>query len=446
MQRLAMDLRMLSRELSLYLEHQVRVGFFGSGVGLSLILGFSVAYACYYLSSIAKKPQLVTGGESFSRFLQNHCPVVTETYYPTVWCWESRGQTLLRPFITSKPSVQYRNELIKTADGGQISLDWFDNCSSKCYMDATTRPTVLLLPGLTGTSKESYILHMIHLSEELGYRCVVFNNRGVAGENLLTPRTYCCANTEDLETVIHHVHRLYPSAPFLAAGVSMGGSPGDSNVQPCLKTTPSCQDTACRPSLAICLFLSKRMLLLNYLGKIGPKTPLKAAATFSVGWNTFACSESLEKPLNWLLFNYYLTTCLQSSVNKHRHMFVKQIDMDHVMKAKSIREFDKRFTSVMFGYQTIDDYYTDASPNRRLKSVGIPVLCLNSVDDVFSPSHAIPIETARQNPNVALVLTSYGGHIGFLEGIWPRQSTYMDRVFKQFVQAMVEHGHELSSM
>lgn len=49
-----MDLRMLSRELSLYLEHQVRVGFFGSGVGLSLILGFSVAYACYYLSSIAK--------------------------------------------------------------------------------------------------------------------------------------------------------------------------------------------------------------------------------------------------------------------------------------------------------------------------------------------------------------------------------------------------------
>lgn len=127
-------------------------------------------------------------------------------------------------------------------------------------------------------------------------------------------------------------------------------------------------------------------------------------------------------------------------------MFVEQIDMDQVMKAKSIREFDKRFTAVMFGYRTLDDYYTDASPNRRLKSVGIPVLCLNATDDVFSPSHAIPIETAKQNPNVALVLTAYGGHIGFLEGIWPRQCTYMDRVFKQFVQAMVEHGHELSNM
>lgn len=62
------------------------------------------------------------------------------------------------------------SEFIKTADGGQILLDWFDNDNSKSYMDASTRPTILLLPGLTGTSKESYILHMIHLSEELGYR------------------------------------------------------------------------------------------------------------------------------------------------------------------------------------------------------------------------------------------------------------------------------------
>lgn len=67
------------------------------------------------------------------------------------------------------PIVSF-SELIKTADGGQISLDWFDNNNTACYTDASTRPTILLLPGLTGTSKESYILHMIHLSEELGYR------------------------------------------------------------------------------------------------------------------------------------------------------------------------------------------------------------------------------------------------------------------------------------
>nr|XP_048696402.1 phospholipase ABHD3 isoform X2 [Caretta caretta] len=280
MRLLETDLQVLTRELSLYLEIQVPAGLFGSGVGLSLVLGFTAAFACYYLNSIAK-----------------------------------------------------------------------------------------------------------------------------------TPRTYCAANTEDLEAVIHHLHNMHASAPFMAAGVSMGG-----------------------------------MLLLNYLGQTGRETPLMAAAIFSAGWNVFESAESLEKPLNWLLFNYYLTTCLQSSINRHRQMLEKLFDMNLVMKAKTIREFDKQFTSVMFGYCTVDDYYVDASPYRKLKSIGIPVLCLNSLDDVFSPGHAIPIETAKQNPNVALVLTSYGGHIGFLEGMWPRKCTYMDRVFKQFVQAVFEHGNKICSM
>lgn len=63
-----------------------------------------------------------------------------------------------------------RSELIRAADGGQISLDWFDNGDSAAYPDPVTRPTVLLLPGLTGTSRESYILHMVQQSRELGYR------------------------------------------------------------------------------------------------------------------------------------------------------------------------------------------------------------------------------------------------------------------------------------
>lgn len=41
----------------------------------------------------------------------------------------------------------------------------------------------------------------------------------------------------------------------------------------------------------------------------------------------------------------------------------------------------------MFGYPTNDDYYRDASPVHRLKSVQVPMLCLNAADDVFSPSH-----------------------------------------------------------
>ncbi|KAI4879834.1 hypothetical protein NFI96_016478 [Prochilodus magdalenae] len=228
---------------------------------------------------------------------------------------------------------------------------------------------------------------------------------------LQTPRTYCAANTEDLEMVIEHVQKTHPAAPIMAAGVSMGG-----------------------------------MMLANYLGRKGRRTCLKGVVVFSAGWDVFECTASLEKPLDRFLFNSYLTSCLQASVHRHRPVLEKNYDIDHVMKAKTIREFDERFTSIMFGYPTNDDYYRDASPIHKLKSVQVPMLCLNAADDVFSPNHAIPVDTVKQNPNLALLITYHGGHIGFLEGLWPRQSTYMDRVFRQFAKAVIEQGSRLSDL
>uniref|UniRef100_A0A3B3QZN6 Abhydrolase domain containing 3, phospholipase n=1 Tax=Paramormyrops kingsleyae TaxID=1676925 RepID=A0A3B3QZN6_9TELE len=326
--------------------------FWSSGVELSLIFGFGAAYACYYLGFIAKKPQLITGGSKFCQFLRERCPVVSETYFPTFWCWESRMQTLIRPLIAAIPKIHYRNELIKAADGGQISLDWCDSEGSPSYADASRRPTVLLLPGLTGSSQESYVLRMVYICRELGYR----------------------------------------------------------------------------------------MLLATYLGRVGKDTCLQGAAVFSAGWDVFESTASLERPLNHLLFNWYLVSCLKKSV------FENVIDINHVMKARTIREFDERFTSVIFDYATNNDYYREASPVHRLKSVQIPMLCLNAADDIFSPGYAIPVERVKQNPNLALLVTSHGGHIGFLEGLWPRHSTYMDRVFRQFTKALIEQGSGLQDL
>lgn len=272
-----------------------------------------------------------------------------------------------------------------------------------------------------------------------------------------------------------------------------------------------------------------RMMLVNYLGRKGRETCLRGVVVFSAGWDVFECTASLEKPLDRFLFNSYLTSCLQASVHRSakfpdlalekqlvsyfasspqtqasawkvlrhgscheggHHVALRLILDCPVLlsqssslfcwlrppQARTIREFDERFTSIMFGYPSNDHYYHDASPVHKLKSVQVPMLCLNAADDVFSPSHgelfgtffcvldcslveyeawnicllsssaAIPVEAVKQNPNLALLITCHGGHIGFLEGVWPRQSTYMDRVFKQFAKAVIEQGSRLKDL
>ncbi|XP_021376057.1 phospholipase ABHD3-like, partial [Mizuhopecten yessoensis] len=115
---------------------------------VAIVAVFFSGYFAYYTFFVAKKPKLACKDTKFRSFLLTHCPVISEKYFPTVWCFESRAQTILRSFLKSAPKLSYEGELIKMEDGGQVLLDWYQN-DNEVYPDVETRPTVILLPGLT---------------------------------------------------------------------------------------------------------------------------------------------------------------------------------------------------------------------------------------------------------------------------------------------------------
>lgn len=377
--------------------------FIKENPSLLLALGFAGLYAVYYLWVVVKKPRIACKDKFLQKLIGRHCPIAREYYWPTWWCFQSHVMTLLRALIQSRPQVNYRSEYLLMADGGQVKLDWVDN-DDHSATPTSSRPTVLLLPGLTGSSEETYILHMVHDAELLGYRAVVFNNRGNGGADLLTPRTYCASNTEDMQFVVGHINAKFPEAPIIGVGVSLGG-----------------------------------MILFNYLAAMGHNSKLKAGICISVIWNVFESCISLEKPLNLLFFNRYLARLLVNKIRENIQMFERHLDVDHVLEANTIREFDSRVTSKLFGYESCDHYYKEASLYDKIHALRIPVLALNAADDPFSPLHAIPVEEAHLNDNIAMVITSHGGHIGFLEGAIPRDKNYMYRWCSQFIDAVFKH-------
>lgn len=297
------------------------------------------------------------------------------------------------------PRVSYRREILTLSDGGQVALDWLDQDRTQ------DSPVVVVLPGLLGDSQSEYVKHLVTSIVRIGAKAVVFNYRGLAGVELKTPRLYCACSVDDLSEVLLHVRMLYSKARIAVVGVSMGG-----------------------------------LIVGNYLVNRTEesKSMLTAVFTISLPWNMFKGSESIDRPILNRMLGRHLTRSLCRLVGKHEVLWNTKHDwdMDQVLRSQSIREFDARFTSKNFGFEKLDNYYAHATLHDKLDRVQVPLLCLNAADDPFQPMEAIPVAAASKSSHVAILVTTCGGHIGFLEGIWPfNREPYMCRLFNQFLQS-----------
>ncbi|XP_054739716.1 phospholipase ABHD3-like [Anastrepha obliqua] len=355
------------------------------------------AYVVYYFIQVVKRPILACADGPFKEFLQRNVPTLEMKFWPTFWCVESRAQTVFASILRSQiiPNINYRREILTLKDGGEVALDWLEE---NCGDDA---PCIIILPGLTGESQAEYIKCLVIAANNVGMRVVVFNNRGLGGIELKTPRLYCASNCEDLSEVVRHVRKTIPTHCKLGAtGISMGG-----------------------------------LILGNYLVRKSEESRkcLSAAKIISVPWDVHKGTANIEKPILNNLLGRHLASSLCRTLDNCKIYKDQDIDLDRIMSCKTIKEFDALFTSKQFGYAHVDDYYSDATLHNKLHYISVPLLCLSAADDPFQPLDAIPIKAAEECTHVAIVVTARGGHIGFLEGWWPSpKEQYMGRLFSEF--------------
>lgn len=129
----------------------------------------------------------------------------------------------------------------------------------------------------------------------------------------------------DLREAINHIYTTHPSTPIYAVGYSLGSN-----------------------------------ILVKYLGEEGIKTPIVSAISVGNPYDFYKSSKALSK-----FYSYILSRGLIAYYKRHKNILnlnpkIKQKEKQ-IIGVRALRDFDDLVTRVFFSYQSVDDYYRDAS-------------------------------------------------------------------------------------
>ncbi len=93
-----------------------------------------------------------------------------------------------------------------------------------------------------------------------------------------------------------------------------------------------------------------------------------------------------------------------------------EIDPAAIERANSIWGFDHELVIKRLGFPSVEAYYEASSGLHILPHLNKPTLILYAIDDpMFDPSIVADLQLAAdRNPDIDLLLTRYGGHVGYI--------------------------------
>ncbi|OQS04249.1 DEAD/DEAH box RNA helicase [Thraustotheca clavata] len=350
-------------------------------VRLSLLGLHKLHYAC-----TARVPALTYQYNHVMDHIVRGCSLLRLPYHPTWYLFNGHLQTALVAVEEDEPHVPYRRELFELSDGGVLSLDWVQlpSVSSDDY----DKPTIMILHGLAGGSHEKYVRHTVVELLQSGWQVVVMNARGCGKTKVVTPKLFCAAYTQDVREVTAYLRQQHvPTSPLIGLGFSLGSN-----------------------------------ILTKFVGEEGNECLL--TAMISVG-NPYCLTTSSNHLMGtWFYRHTYNNIMTKNLIDVVFHQTNAhevfqdhpEVDLDHLRTSKNLREYDDRFTRRVFGYDTVSEFYREASCVPYIKHITIPTFFLSAYDDPICVHQGIPYEDCAANPNVLLAVTHAGGHLGFYSG------------------------------
>jgi predicted alpha/beta-fold hydrolase len=89
----------------------------------------------------------------------------------------------------------------------------------------------------------------------------------------------------------------------------------------------------------------------------------------------------------------------------------------------SFWQYDDRVVAKLHGFKDVHDYYQRSSSRQYLKSITVPTLVIQAIDDPFMTTQVLP-ELDELSSQVQLEVSRHGGHVGFISGATPFKPKY----------------------
>lgn len=344
------------------------------------------------------------------------------------------------------------------ADGALLVLDWeipltpvdgTDTLSTPSLdiakPDSIDKPVVLILHGMNNDSTFGYVRSMMRTATERGWIAVCMNLRGQDGLRQVksnSPRGYNAGYTGDLRSVIHQIeYRLkrtkldngnveYVGGPLFLLGYSLGA-----NI-----ITKYLGEESLHGTLSKCIG-----------GGAAMGNPLHInSGSIHFPWNILLAAGIKRSLLeNFKAFRQHhdpgfqramFKACLAPTIGK-----LDDIAAPYILRNDNHPPYTSRI-----GFKDGEEYWWNSSSHRYVSHVSVPLLKISARDDflVFG-QFARKLNHCLENPNVVVVKTRCGGHLGWQESPPPskdgnskRTCSWSDVAVAEFIDALLQIREE----
>ena len=253
-----------------------------------------------------------------------------------------------------------------------------------------SRPTILLLHGLEGSSLAHYMSGVSDKAWAAGWNVVRLNQRNCGHTEHLSRGLYHSGLTHDPLFVMRELIERDGIGSVVIAGYSLGGN-----------------------------------LALKLAGELGDRSPaaLKAVCAVSPTLDLARCVDALERRSN-VAYQWNFVRNLKARMRRKAAAFPGAFSLDALRGIWTVRRFDEAYTAPHHGFRDAADYYHRASALRVIEGIRTPALIITAEDDPFVPTAPFRTPEVTANPYVTVVITSHGGHCAYLERAADRYDGY----------------------